>query len=96
VRLSAELDLPFRFVGRLTAAFDEADYLLPVAVPDAPDTPVERLDRLNSYGGALLRRITDSFRIGGTATYQTRTSNLPGNSYDRWVYGVTADLTLAP
>jgi hypothetical protein len=30
-------------------------------------------------------------RVGGTVTYYRRVSTLPLNSYDRWVYGVSAE-----
>ncbi len=49
-------------------------------------------EHLYTVGGSLLRRFSDSVRVGGTVTYYRRVSTFPGNSYDRWVYGVSAEI----
>jgi hypothetical protein len=54
--------------------------------------PYPRVDHLYSAGGSLLRRFSDSVRIGGSVTYYRRVSTIPGNSYDRWVYGVSGEI----
>jgi hypothetical protein len=86
---TAEMGLPLDFLGRLTAGFDEAEYLLPATVSGVP---FPRVDHLYSVGGSLLRRFSESLRIGGVVTYYRRVSTIPGQSYERWVYGVSAEL----
>jgi hypothetical protein len=86
---SAELGLPLGFLGRATVGFTEAEYLLPTIVSGVS---FPRVDHLYSAGGSLLKRVSESFRLGGTATYYRRVSTIPGQSYERWVYGVSAEL----
>ncbi len=85
----ADVDLPLDFVGRASVGFTEASYLVPTIVSGVS---FPRVEHLYSAGGSLLRRFSDSLRVGGTVTYYRRVSTLPGNSYDRWVYGVSAEL----
>jgi hypothetical protein len=86
---SADIDLPLEFIGRASVGFSEASYLLPTPVGGVP---FPRVEHLYSAGGSLLRRFSDSVRIGGTVTYYRRVSTIPGNSYDRWVYGVSGEI----
>jgi hypothetical protein len=86
---SADIDLPLEFLGRASVGYSDANYLLPTPVGGAS---FPRVDHLYSVGGSLLRRFSDSVRVGGTVTYYRRVSTLPGNSYDRWVYGVSAEI----
>ena len=89
LRGTAEIGLPFDFLGRVTAGFDEAKYLVPFTVSGVP---FPRVDHLYSVSGSLLRRFGEGLRIGGTATYYRRVSTIPGESYERWVYGISAEL----
>jgi len=86
---SADVDLPLEFIGRASVGYSDANYLLPTPVGGVP---FPRVEHLYSVGGSLLRRFSDSVRVGGTVTYYRRVSTLPGNSYDRWVYGVSAEI----
>jgi hypothetical protein len=89
LRASLDLDLPLELLGRASVGYTEASYLLPATVSGVP---FPRVDHLYSAGGTLLRRFSDALRVGATVTYTRRVSTLPGNSYDRWVYGVSAEL----
>ena len=84
---TAEVDLPLQLVGRAIVGYSDANYLLPATVGGVS---YPRVDHLYSVGGSLLRRFSDSVRVGGTVTYNRRVSTLPGNSYEQWVYGVSA------
>ena len=86
---SADIDLPLELLGRASVGFSEANYLLPTTVSGVP---FPRVDHLYTVGGSLLRRFSDSVRVGGTVTYYRRVSTVPLNSYDRWVYGVSAEI----
>jgi hypothetical protein len=86
---SAEVDLPLELLGRFTAGFQEAEYLVPQTVSGVS---FPRVEHLYSTGFSLLRRFSDSLRAGATATYYRRVSTIPGQSYDRWVYGISAEL----
>jgi hypothetical protein len=86
---SADLDLPLGFLGRASVGYSEASYLLPTSLGGLL---FPRVEHLYTAGGSLLRRFSDSVRIGGTATYYRRVSTIPGNSYERWVYGVSAEI----
>ncbi len=86
---SAEIDLPLELVGRATAGYSEAKYLLPQLVSGVP---FPRVDHLYSAGGSLMRQFSESFRAGVSATYYRRVGTIPGQSYDRWTYGVTAEI----
>jgi Putative beta-barrel porin 2 len=85
---AAEVDLPLALIGRATLGFSQAKYLLPTIVEGIP---FDRVEHLYTAGGTLLRRLSDNLRIGGTVTYYRRLSTIPGNSYDRWLYGVSAE-----
>jgi hypothetical protein len=89
LRGTAEIGLPFDFLGRLTAGLDKAKYLVPLTVSGVS---FPRTDHLYSVGGHLLRRFSESLRIGGVVTYYRRVSTIPSQSYDRWAYGVSAEL----
>ena len=86
---SADIDLPLELLGRASVGFSEANYLLPTTVGGVP---FPRVEHLYTVGGSLLRRFSDSVRVGGTVSYNRRVSTIPGNSYDRWVYGVSAEI----
>ena len=86
---SADIDLPLDLIGRASVGYTEASYLVPSTIQGVP---YPRVEHLYTVGGSLLRRFSDEFRIGGTVTYYRRVSTSPGNSYDRWVYGVSAEL----
>ena len=84
----AEIDLPLALIGRATFGFSEANYLLPVTVEGVP---FDRVEHLYTAGGALLRRLSDNLRVGGTVSYYRRVSTIPDTSYDRWLYGLSAE-----
>jgi hypothetical protein len=86
---SADIDLPLELIGRASAGYSEASYLLPTLVSGVP---FPRVEHLYTAGGSLLRRFSDNFRVGATVAYYRRVSTIPLNSYDRWVYGVSAEL----
>ena len=86
---SADIDLPLELIGRASVGYSDANYLLPALVGGVP---FPRVEHLYTVGGGLLRRFSDSVRVGGTVTYYRRVSTLPGNSYDRWVYGISAEI----
>ena len=86
---TADIDLPLGLIGRGSAGYSDATYLLPTLVGGVP---YPRVEHLYSFGGSLLRRFSDSVRVGGTVTYYRRVSTIPGNSYERWVYGVSAEI----
>jgi hypothetical protein len=81
-------ELPLDLLGRASVGYTEATYLVPTIVSGVP---LSRVDHLYTTGGNLLRRFSDSLRVGGTVTYSRRVSTFPGNSYNRWVYGVAAE-----
>jgi hypothetical protein len=89
--LKATLDygLPLDLIGRVSAGFDDAKYLQPVLYGGVA---FPRQDHLYSVGGRLLRSFGESLRIGVTCTYFRRVSTVPGQSYDRWLYGFSAEL----
>lgn len=86
---SVDVDLPLELIGRASVGFSEADYLLPTTVGGVS---FPRVEHLYTVGGSLLRRFSDSVRVGGTVSYNRRVSTIPLNSYDRWVYGISAEI----
>ena len=86
---SAELDLAFDLVVRATAGYSDAEYLLPQVVGGVP---FPREEHLYSAGGSLLWHFSESLRAGVSVTYYRRVSTIPGQSYDRWTYGLTAEI----
>jgi hypothetical protein len=86
---SVDVDLPLELVGRASVGFTESSYILPTLVSGVP---FPRVEHLYSAGGTLMRRFSDAVRVGGTVTYYRRVSTIPGYSYDRWVYGVSAEI----
>jgi hypothetical protein len=89
-QLTVEFDLPFRFVGRAIAGWQSAEYQLPVVVGDQEIT---REDRIQAFGGSLLRRLGRHARFGITALHTTRSSTLPGLDYRRWQYGLQGEFS---
>jgi hypothetical protein len=85
----AEVDLPLALIGRGTFGFMNASYLLPRMISGVP---FDRVEHLYTVTGALLRRFSDNIRVGGQVTYYRRLSTIPGNSYERWLYGVSAEI----
>ncbi len=85
----AEVDLPLKVIGRGTFGFMSASYLLPTTVQGIP---FDRVEHLYTVTGALLRRLSDNVRIGGQVTYYRRVSTIPFQSYDRWLYGLSAEV----
>jgi Putative beta-barrel porin 2 len=85
----ADVDLPLQLVGRVSLGFSNASYLLPTLVEGVPFPHVEHL---YSVGGSLLRHLSENVLVGGTVSYERRVSTIPGNSYGRWVYGVSAQV----
>ena len=86
---SAEHGLPLDLLARVSVGYDSAEYLLPET---RAGVRFPRVDHLYSAGATLLRAVSGSLRVGGTVTYYRRVSTLPGGSYDRWIYGVSAEL----
>jgi hypothetical protein len=89
LQVSGDIDLPLQLVGRASFGYSDANYLIPTLVSGVP---FARVEHLYSTGGSLMRRFSDSVRIGGTVTYYRRVSTIPLNSYERWVYGVSAEI----
>jgi putative beta-barrel porin BBP2 len=85
----AEMDLPLALIGRATFGFSDANYLLPTTVEGIP---FDRVEHLYTVTGALLRRFSDNVRIGGQVTYYRRLSTIPNDSYERWLYGLSAEI----
>ena len=85
----AEVDLALKLIGRGTFGFMDANYLLPTMVQGIP---FDRVEHLYTVTGALLRRFSDNIRIGAQVTYYRRLSTIPNNSYDRWLYGLSAEV----
>ncbi len=52
----------------------------------------DRVEHLYTVTGALLRRFSDNIRIGGQVTYYRRLSTIPNDSYERWIYGLSAEI----
>jgi hypothetical protein len=88
LQAAVEIDLPLELIGRGSVGFSEAEYLFPMLVADVP---FPRIEHLYTAGGTLLRRFSDNLRIGGTVSYNRRVSTIPLNSYDRWLYGISAE-----
>jgi hypothetical protein len=88
VSVTLEFDLPFRFVGRALAGWQNADYQQPLVV-DGQD--VLREDRIRQLGFSLLRRLGRSARFGVTAMHIERASNVPGSDYSRWRVGLQGE-----
>jgi len=86
---SVDVDLPLELIGRASVGFSEADYLRPTTVSGVP---FPRVEHLYTVGGSLLRRFADSVRVGGTVSYNRRVSTIPRNSFERWVYGISAEI----
>jgi hypothetical protein len=86
--VTLEVDLPLGFIGQGIAGGERADYRLPVIV-DGAETGRE--DRVESFGGSLLRRLGRNARFGLTARHTRRTSTLPGFDYRRWQYGLQGE-----
>jgi hypothetical protein len=86
---SADIDLPLELIGRASVGFSKTEYLLPTLLGGIS---FPREDHLYTAGASLMRRFSDSVRIGGTVTWYRRVSTIPGNSYDRWVYGVSGEI----
>ena len=86
--LSANLDIdvPFDLVLRLTAGYENAQYLRPFPVPGAG--LIDRRDQSYTSGVSLLRRIGENALLGFTALHTRRESNYPGATYSRWQYGL--------
>lgn len=88
-QVSADVALPLSFIARPSAGLVRADYLI-----DSLENGrlVPRADHLYTVGGTLLRAVTDNLRVGGTVSYFRRVSTISGASYDRWTYGLSAEL----
>jgi hypothetical protein len=80
--------LPMDLFGRFSVGWDRARYLLPLPVGDVS---MIRVDQFHTVGGALFRQLSDTLRVGVTMTRYRRTSSIPGLSYRRWVYGLSAE-----
>lgn len=89
-RGQVSIDLPLSLVGRASAGYEEADYVLPIQQGSAPG--VLRKDRLTTAGGSLLRSFGTGVRIGGTMTWTRRRSNIAGLSYEGARYGLQAEV----
>ena len=90
-QLEATLDLPLRLVGFAGVGFEEADYLLPYPYP-SPAFLSERTDHRYTLSAALVRRLSDSFRIGGHVSWARRVSTLALFSYEGMRYGISAEI----
>jgi hypothetical protein len=87
-RLNASLDIdaPLELVLRLTAGYENAEYLRPFLVPGGG--AIDRRDQIYLGGVSLLRRLGDDALIGLSAIHTRRESNYPGGDYSRWQYGL--------
>jgi hypothetical protein len=84
-----DLDLPLGLIARAGVAVQRAEYLAAYVVDQRI---ARRADQVQSFDAALLRRIGDSLRVGGSGTFTRRVSNLPGFSYEGWRYGLSAEI----
>ncbi len=89
-QFTLEFDLPLRFIGRVSAGWQNAEYQVPLIL-DGVETLRE--DRVRAFGGSLLRRLGRNARLGVTALHTTRGSNVPGFDYSRWQYGLQGEFT---
>jgi hypothetical protein len=87
---SLNLELPLSLIARATLDYERARYLLPYEREQGLFE--ERVDRVRTYGVALLRAFGSSLRVGGSVEWQRRESNFSGFGYERLAYGVTAEL----
>jgi hypothetical protein len=78
-------------VGFAGLGFEEADYLLPYPYP-SPAFLSERTDHRYTLSAALVRRLSDSFRIGGHVSWARRVSTLALFSYEGMRYGISAEI----
>jgi hypothetical protein len=85
----AEVDLALKLIARGTFGFQDARYLLPTTFEGVP---FDRVEHLYTVTGALLRRFSDNMRIGAQVTYYRRLSTIPNESYERWLYGLSAEV----
>jgi hypothetical protein len=79
------VDAPLDFVVRLTAGYENANYVRPYPVPGGE---IDREDRVYLAGFSLLHRLGETALLGFTAQHTTRESNYPGAGYSRWQYGL--------
>jgi len=86
LRATLDIDVPFELVLRLTAGYENAQYLRPFPVPGAG--LIDRQDQSYTSGVSLLRRIGENALIGITALHTRRESNYPGATFSRWQYGL--------
>jgi hypothetical protein len=90
LRGELSLELPFRLIGRGSLGQERARYLLPY---EQDGEPFDREDRVLTYGVGLLRAFGRAVRVGGTAQWSRRTSNLRGFGYSGLRYGLSAEVT---
>lgn len=83
----AVFQLPFDLIGTGLVRYEQNKYALPFL---RGGIPVRRVDHFWAVGGSLLRRFGDSVRIGGSLTFERRSSAFDEQSFDRLVYGIRA------
>jgi hypothetical protein len=85
------LSLPLSLSLLVSAGFERARYLLPYPYPDASSL-WDRVDHMWTGGVGLIRRFSDSFRIGANVAWARRVSSLPLFSYEGMTYGLSAEV----
>jgi hypothetical protein len=86
----ATVELPLSLFIEGYAWYDEVNYLLPFLTERG--VPQPRVDHYWTYGGSLLRQFGDRVRLGGTVAFTQRISSFRSLAFDRWVYGVQAQV----
>jgi hypothetical protein len=92
-RLQGEalMDLPLGLLGLASAGFEQSRYLLPYPYP-SPAALADRVDHRYTAGFSLVRRFSESLRLGGHVGWARRVSSLPLFSYQGLRYGLTAEV----
>lgn len=83
-------ELPGSLLARGSLFFDRAQYLLPYL---QAGQPLDRADKLRTVGVGLFRAFGPTFRVGGTIEWSRRESNAQTFSFQRRVYGLSAEYT---
>jgi hypothetical protein len=87
-RAELALELPLDLEGSGFGEWQRARFLLPLRASDS----FLRLDRVQTFGGSLLRRFGDGVKVGATLAWTRRLTNATGLAYEGLVYGLQAEI----